>query len=91
MKLDFDVINDCSNYRDIDAYVTDNTGEEWLFRIYKVKENGQIVACEARYATNREEEFGDEGEHLPSVEVLRLLDQHRSQIVNRLNQSENPQ
>jgi hypothetical protein len=88
VKLDFDVINDCPDYRDIDAYIVDDAGAEWLFRIYKVKENGQIVACEARYAPDCEEGFGDEGEHAPPVEVLRLLDQYRPQIVNRLNQME---
>ena len=85
MKLDFEVINDCPDYRDIDAYVVDDTGAEWLFRIFKVKENGQIATCDARYAPDRESLFGDEGEHSPPVEVLQLLDQYRPQIVDRLN------
>jgi hypothetical protein len=85
MKLDFDVINDCPDYRDIDAYIVDDTGAEWLFRIYKVKEDNQIVTCDARYSPDCEEGFGDEGEHTPPVEVLQLLDQHRPQIVDRLN------
>jgi hypothetical protein len=89
MKFDFDVVNDCPDYRDVDAYIIDNTGAEWLFRIFKVKENGQIATCGARYSPDSQSQFSDEGEHLPPVEVLQLLDQHRPQIINRLNQLEN--
>jgi hypothetical protein len=85
MKFDFSVINDCPDYRDIDAYIVDDTGAEWLFRIFKVKENNQITTCGARYSPDNQSQFGDEGEHAPPAEVLHLLDQHRPQIVDRLN------
>jgi hypothetical protein len=88
MKFDFAVINDCPDYRDIDACIVDDAGAEWLFRIFKVKENNQIATCGARYSPDNQSQFGDEGEHTPPAEVLQLLDQHRPQIIDRLNQLE---
>ena len=85
MELKFYIVNECESYRDIDAYIREDDGAEWLFRIYMDKERGQIVACEPRWSPDPHEDFGDEGQKTPPVEVLRLLDQHRPEIEKTLN------
>jgi hypothetical protein len=84
MRLDFDVTNDTAHYREIEAYIHDNAGADWLFSIYLDKQTGGVVTCEARWSPNKDTEFDDAGQRTPPPDVLSLLDLHRSEIVARL-------
>lgn len=83
MKTNFYLVNDADDYRDVDVYVKQQNGEEWLFRVYLEKETGGIVECDARHARDESDPFGDEMGGEP-LEVRAAYEFVREQVIEKL-------
>lgn len=61
LKVESHLIIDTADYKDVDTYIVEPSGEEWLYRTYLQKENGEIVKVKPRYSPDKDEEFWDDG------------------------------
>ena len=61
LKVSSHLINDASDYKDVDTYIIEPSGEEWLYRTYLQKDDGEIIKVKPRYAPGKDEDFWDDG------------------------------
>ena len=78
------LVQDSNGYRDVDVYVREPGGSEWLFRVAKEASTGHITQSEARFSPSPDAEFGDEGEHKPPQDVLDAVKKIEPQVIARL-------
>jgi hypothetical protein len=74
LKVASHLISEDNDYKDVDTYVTEPSGEEWLFRTYLQKEDGEIVKVKPRYAPDKDADFGDDGIKRPPAHVQAAYD-----------------
>lgn len=61
MKTTMNLVQNSVDYRDVDVYVTDDSGGEWLFRLaLNVTEKKMIEPEGARYAKDKNAAFSDD-------------------------------
>lgn len=90
MKVDMQVVQNSEEYRDVDVYVKAPSGEEWLFRIFRVLSSGEIADPEgARYAPNAASDFSNEYVQQVPPEVMEAFKAARPRALALLNE-ENP-
>lgn len=81
MKIDYSVISDTTEYRDVDVHIVEPSGEEWLYRIFKDKETGAVSSfSEPRYSPAWNADFDNGGKEPPQA-VVQCLMEHAASII----------